>query len=68
MGETTTYSWNFYTRKALHPIIKSYFEYKDYDEIEKLWNEVKDMEKEYEEELQTMGVSVNDIDDEDLFN
>ncbi len=54
--------------EALQPIIKSYFEYKDYDEIEKLWNEVKDMEKEYEEELQTLGVSVDDIDDEELFN
>jgi len=53
---------------ALQPIIKSYFEYKDYDEIENLWNEVKDLEKEYEEELQNIGISMNDISDEELFN
>jgi RecA/RadA recombinase len=53
---------------ALQPIIQNYFEYKDYDEVEKLWNEVKDMEKEYEDELNTLGISINEISDDELFN
>jgi len=53
--------------KALQPIIKDYFSYKDHQELEEMWNEVKDLEQEYEQELESLGVAADDISDTDLF-
>lgn len=53
---------------ALQPIIYQYFEYADHQELEDLWNEFKDMDADYEKELDLLGVGAADISDEDLFS
>jgi RecA/RadA recombinase len=54
--------------EALEPIIKDYFSYKSFEEMQELSNELKEYEDEFANSLKNEGIDVNDLSDKDLFN
>lgn len=52
---------------ALEPIVKDYFSYKSFEEMQELSNELQEIEDDFAKTLKAEGVDINDLSDEDLF-
>lgn len=53
--------------EVMEPIIKDYFSYKSFEEMQELSNEFKEMEDEFAANMKAEGVDIDDLSDEELF-
>ena len=52
---------------VMEPIIKDYFSYKSFEEMQELSNELQEIEDDFAKKMKSEGVDIDDLSDEDLF-